>query len=177
MIDTFAHGVEPRRRDVLPRQAAVGGDVDQPVIGARPDVPHVLVGRRDGVDHAALLRLRGRVAEVLADALRRLPRLPSQVRADLLPARAAVHRLPQDVVARSTACACPPARRATGIVRTDRNVALARAPGHRADRRILAGAPIEPRHASAAVDDVGVERVRRGVAVFIDADRHASRGT
>ena len=89
---------DARWRHVFPREPAVGGDVDEPVVGPHPDAPDVLIGRRNRVDDAALLRLRGRILAVLADACRRLPRRAREIRTDARPVRAAVHRLPQVVV-------------------------------------------------------------------------------
>ena len=74
-----------RRRDVVPRRAAVGGHLHQPVVGADPDAVDVERRRRDGVDHAALGRLGAVGAAVLADRRRRLPGLARQVLADLRP--------------------------------------------------------------------------------------------
>ena len=42
---------------VLPGEAAVGGDVDHPVVGADPEAPDILVGGSDRVDDAAQLGL------------------------------------------------------------------------------------------------------------------------
>ena len=63
----------------------------------------------------------------------------------------------------------------TGIVRTRRKFpgapADAAAAANRTDAGGLPGPAIEARHGSAAVDDVGVERIRSDVAVLVDADR------
>ena len=164
-----------RRRDVGPVQAAVVGRVYQPVVGARPDSIDVQVRRANRVDDAQLPRLRAALAGVLPDARRRRPVGPRQVRADLLPADAAVNGLPQVVVRveqrprvhrreHHWLRAHGPVARLAG---SSRPTAAA---GNRRHARHLPRAPIVARHL-AAEHDVRIERVGRHVAVLLDADR------
>ena len=97
-----------------------------------------------------------------------VPRLARQVRADLRPAAPAVRRLPQRRSTRSTGRADRRAR--TGPAACARRGSPHRRSGFGRDVLHLAGAPVVARHL-AAVDDVGVERVGRDVAVLLDADR------
>ena len=75
---------------------------DHAIVGSDPDAVDVAIRRADRVDH---LRAESRRAPRLharrvgADALRHVPFLARQVRADLLPVDPAVDRLPQHVVA------------------------------------------------------------------------------
>ena len=73
----------------------------------------------------------------------------------------------QRVLARRRACGST-CEKTTGAVRTEAEIG--RPHRRRRDVLDLAGAPVEARHL-AAVDDVGVERVGRDVAVLFDADR------
>jgi hypothetical protein len=73
---------------LAPVQAAIGGRVNEAVIGTDPDPVDVEIRRPDRVDH--LCRDRATLAPlhavgVGANALRHLPRLARQVRADLRP--------------------------------------------------------------------------------------------
>ncbi len=95
--ETFCHAEQLRRRDVVPVRAAVGGQPDQSVVGARPDAVDVDRRRRERVDHAALLRLRRRLGVEDANRRRHVERLARQVGADLLPAVAAIARGPKRV--------------------------------------------------------------------------------
>ena len=156
-----------RRRHVVPRLAAVDRDVNQPIVGPHPDAIDVERRRRDRVDDASLRRLcRGR-ARVLADVRRDVPRLPRQVGADLRPAVPAGRGLPQRCSRRSRACADRLARRAPAA--SGRRGSRHRPADLRRDLHDLTGPAVVSREL-AAVDDVGVQRVRRNVAVLLDAD-------
>ena len=159
---------ELRRRHVRPVLAAVRGCVDQAVIGPDPDAVDVDVRRRDRVDDAAPGRLRRRVVLVYPDARWQVPGLAGKVGADLLPALAAVPRFPQRV------------RREIERVRVDRRkndrlgpdrAPVGRPDGLRPDGLDLPRPPVPARDSAPAVDDVRVERVGSGVAVFVDGDR------
>src|ERR1019366_10660434 len=72
-------GSDGGRGDVFPVEAAIGGDVDQAIVGAGPDAIDVGGRGGDGVDDALLRRLGGRLIAVLADAGGNLPGLARQV--------------------------------------------------------------------------------------------------
>ncbi len=86
---------------------------------------------------------------------------------DLRPGLAAVARLPERVGREEERPRVD--RREQDGLGADRSP-VGRAGNAGADRLDLAGATVPARDAPAAVDDVGVERVGRGVAVFVDAD-------
>ena len=175
MIETLAHGFSSGGVTSVPRLAAVARHVDQPVVGAGPDAIDVERRRRDRVDHAALRRLAPRACPC------RLPTFGGtshvfarQVGADLRPAVAAGRRLPQRV--RREVQRVRIDRREEHRQRADDAVVAAAAADARRDLHDLAGAAVVARDL-AAVDDVGIERIGRDVAVLLDADRDASRGT
>ena len=156
-----------RRRDVLPRDAAVRGGVNQPVVGAGPDAVDVGVARRDGVDDAALGR-RGRGASFVdADVGRHVPRLAREIGTDgRPPTHAAARRLPQAV--RREVQRPRIDRRKQHRLRSDDAIGIARRRA-RPNLDHFAGPPVVARDLP-AVDDVGIERIGRDVAVFLDAD-------
>src|SRR5204863_7786131 len=84
-------------RHVLPALSPVAGAMDEPVVRACPEEGRVLRRRRERVHDAALLRLRGLGAAILADVRRRFPGLSGQIGADLLPGAPTVARLPDRV--------------------------------------------------------------------------------
>ncbi len=136
--DEHLHEVgDLRRRDVGPVQAAVGGRVDHAVVGADPDAVDVAIGRPDCVDDlradgAALAPRHAR--DVRANALRHVPLLTRQVRADLLPVDAAVDGLPQHVVAVEERARDRPSRRQPAACERCGRTALGR-PKRRQARR------------------------------------------
>ena len=148
-------------------QAAIGGDVDQAIVGAGPDAIDVGGRGRDRVDHALLRGLRGGLVAILADAGGDLPRLARQVGRDFLPTAAAIGGAKH------------------GVGGEEHDVRIGQGEDHRsgAQRAVvraadglgrdvfhLAGAAVEARDL-AAEDDVGVERIGDGVAILFDADR------
>ena len=158
------------RGHVLPMQSAVRRHVDQPVVGARPDDGDIEGRGRQGVNDAALRGPRRVGAGVLADIRRNVPRLSCQVLADLLPAHAAVDRFPDDVVRINEQMRIG-FRKHHRLCSDDAERAAASSAGRRTDVLHLSRPPVEAGDLPAAEHDVGVQRIRRGVAIFIDADR------
>src|SRR6185437_5491059 len=153
-------------RDVVPMLAAVAGDPDVAVVGASPDRVHILERRPDAVDHAAVVtRVHLGVERCQA---RRLARIRTrQVRTDLVPGLTAIAGLEQHVGAVEQHVRIgrreQQRRRAVGAV-------LTATPDLRTDELGLPGDAVVPGDL-AAIDDVGVERIGRDVAVLLDAHR------
>ncbi len=143
--------------------------MNQAVVGARPDHAAVPRRRRERIDDAAPAGRRRLGPAVLAHVRGRLPGGAGQVGADLLPAPAAVARLPHRVgreVERARI-----GRREDHRLRAHHPVSgVARRSRHGRDVLHLPGVAI-PARELAAVDDVRVERVRRRVAVLLHAGR------
>ena len=158
---------EGRRGHVLPGPAAVHGDVDQTVIASGPEDVLAEIRRRHGVDDTGMASDCGGGRGVLPDAGRNKRVGPGQVRADPGPVPAAVQGLPHGVggevqragIDRREQHWCRPQR---AIVR----------PAEQAwpDFLNLAGAAVVPGHL-AAVDQIGIQRIGRDVAVFLDPHR------
>ena len=168
-LGDLAPGGDLRWRDVFPVRAAVAGDPQEPFVGAGPEGVHVFEGRRQGVDDAALLRGRFVLRGHGADAGRDARLIAGEVRADGLPGVAAIQRL-KDVVRGVVEDVGIDGREDDGLGAVG---AVFRLPqGRGRDHLDLRGAPAELRDlaAAGAIDDIGIERVRRGVAVFDDAD-------
>ena len=155
------------RGDVAPFRAPVHCHMHQSIVGADPEAVHVERRRCDGVDHASPCRPRRLRGAVFSNRRRRIPCLSRQVGADLLPAPAAGRRFPERV------------RREVHDVRIDggedhrrgaQRPEIRGADRCRRDVLNLAGLAVVSRDL-AAVDDVGVQRIGHGVAVFLDADR------
>ena len=89
----LAPGFEASGRDVLPRLAAIAGELDIAVVGANPDRIHVIKRRRNGIDRSAMRVGARRVGRHVADAGGQARMLARKVRADRLPGMAAVYRL------------------------------------------------------------------------------------
>ena len=141
--------------------------MDEAVVGARPEEPAVERRRRERVDDAPLSLSRLLRVAVLADARRHVPARAREVGADRFPGAPAVRRLP-DGVRREVEDARVDGREQD---RLRAQHPVARGPQRaRGDVLRLAGAPVVAREL-AAVDDVGVERVGRDVAVLLDRHR------
>ena len=85
------------RRNVRPMRAAIAGDLNQAIVGTRPDAIDIQRRGRHRVNHAALCGLRRWLRAKLADGLGNFESLARQIRTDLLPMLAAVFRLPQSI--------------------------------------------------------------------------------
>ena len=165
---------ERRRSHIAPRHAAVRRRLDHAVVGADPDAIDVDVRRRDGVDDAALGDER-RVG-VLADDGRELVRLAGRVVTDALPVDPPVDRFPEVVVREEQRLPVNGGERHGQ--RADRTICRRVGSGrgaaasacHRRDVLVLRRPSIVPRDLP-SVDDVGVERIRHHVAVFLDTHR------
>ena len=149
-------------RDVLPVRPFVARELNQPVVGARPDEPLRLRRRRQGVDDAVRLGRRQPVHHG-APLRRRVSLGAREVGADRRPARAAVGRLQHDlraVVQRARVLRREDDRRRpvepvaqVGARRAERRL------GPRRDVLHLSGAPHEAEQVAvraAAVDHVRV---------------------
>src|SRR5882762_10626737 len=88
---------ELRWRDVNPVGATVSSQVNQAVVGSRPDAFDIQRRWRNGIDDTALGRLRSWLRAVLADRLGKFESFTSQIRTNLLPVSPAVSCLPQCV--------------------------------------------------------------------------------
>src|SRR5438876_3707617 len=82
---------------VVPGFPAVGGRMNQTIIGPAPYAIQVEWRWGDSVNHAATMRLLGRVGFVFSDALRKVVLRSRQIGADLLPVNASVARFPERV--------------------------------------------------------------------------------
>ena len=129
------------RRDVLPVLPGVCGDVNETIVGARPDAVAVERRRCERIDDAALRRLCRRAVGVDADVRRNAPRRPRQVGTDLRPRLSAVQRLPDGV--RREVEEMRVGGGEDDRHRAQRPVALA-AQRHRADLVHLVGAAVVP---------------------------------
>ena len=157
-----------RRRDVLPRLASIARDLYLPVIRANPDRIRVFKRRTDGVDHAAMLALRGiRPFCKLSELSRHAGVLARQVGTDDVPALPAVRGLKQHVRSEIQ-------RVRIGVREDERRSAvvaiLARANDNRRNVLVLTRRLVELR-GLAAVDDVRIERIRRDVSILFHTDR------
>src|SRR6267143_1646723 len=86
---------ELRWRDVNPVGATVSSQVNQAVVGSRPDAFDIQRRWRNGIDDTALGWLRSWLGAVLADRLGKFESFTSQIRTNLLPVSPAVSCLPQ----------------------------------------------------------------------------------
>src|SRR6185436_11045487 len=132
-----------------------------------PDAIHVERRRRNGVDHAATGWLSGGRIAILADVGRNFEGRAAEIGTDLRPGMTAVARFPERVRGEEEQLRIGGrehhgrgAQRA--IIRT----------ADRLGRNVLhlTGAAIEARDL-AAVDDIGIQRVGRDVAILFDANR------
>src|SRR6185312_10460893 len=159
-----------RRRDVVPMRAAVVRHPDQAIVGAGPDEISIQGRRRERVHDAAVGRLGFLAVRVFADAGRHLPGLARQVGTDLLPVLPAVVALPYGVRGEIQAMRIGRRKldrhRAHGAV-----IRIAR--GYRPDVGDLPGVAVVARDTAAgtAVNEVRVQRIDRGAAVFLDTGR------
>ena len=155
------------RRHVRPGAPAVVRHPDQAVVGSGPKEVEAPERGGDRVHDAAVLAVLGVQRGEGAETAGHFGSRARQVRADHLPMPAAVHRLENDV-AREIEDARVHRREQHG--HGAHEAVLPRA--HRIGRHVLdvTGIPVEPRQL-AAVDQVGVQRVRRDVAVLLGAHR------
>src|SRR5437899_391439 len=72
-------------RYFAPMSAAIGRAMNQTIVGAGPDESYIQRRRRDGIDHAPLGRLGGRLRAELADARWDFDRFARQVGSNLIP--------------------------------------------------------------------------------------------
>ena len=68
----FLPGRDTWRRYAAPGFSAVGGQMNQPIIGSTPDAVHVERRWRDRIDHAATMRLLRRIGFVFSNARRQV---------------------------------------------------------------------------------------------------------
>ena len=149
-------------------RAAIGRHVNQSIVGAGPDAVDVERRRRHRIDDAALGRLRRRFVAELADVGGNLERLPGEIRADLRPAAAAGRRLPQRVAGEIEHVRIDGGKEdRCGPQRAD----AAASARQRRDVLHLAGPAIGARRRTAAVNNLGAQRIGRRVPVLVDADR------
>ena len=141
--------------------------MNQAIVGARPDPIQIERRRRDRVNHAALRRLRGRLRLYFPTVAGTSKVLRVRSGLILLPILSAVARFPKRVGGEEK------------NVRINRREDHRLGPHHAKIRRAkrfrqnvlgLAGAAIVTRQL-AAVDDVRIERIGRDVAVFFRGDR------
>ena len=161
-------GSDPGRRDVTPMLSGVGGAPHPAVVGAGPD--HLAVARREAerVDDAAMRALRRGGLREGAEVRRRRGFRTAEVGADDPPVRAVVGRLEQYVRAEIERVRI--GRRERQRRRALEAIVGVAAPRHdRTDLARLAGRLVEARHL-AAIDDAGMQRVGRDVAVLFGAD-------
>ena len=159
----LAPGGQLARRHVRPGLAVVLRHVDVTVVGADPEERRADGGWRDRVDDAEALRLRRRVGGGRCVEVRRHARVFARhVIADPRPVTAAVRRLEQILIAEIQRVRVrwrKHDRQRPGVPRRRRQVDLRR------NAVDSAGLRVAFLHC-AAVDDVGVQRIRRGVAAL-----------
>ena len=164
----LAPGRDLGRRDVFPVGAAVSRNPEQAIVGARPNGGHVFERRRQRINDAANLSGAGILCRFVPQARRNRAVLAREIRADGLPGLSPVACLIQEI------------RRGIENMRIDRreNNGLRAVGAHfrigrrnRGDVLELTRGNRKFRHLAAAraVNDVRIERIGRGVAVFDDA--------
>src|ERR1700722_1894063 len=170
-----------RRSDIGPMGAAVGGELDETVAGARPK--HVDVERRRRERGNGALRRGRHGSGILAGVSGHVPGLAGQIAADRGPAMSAVGSLPhagRGVKENIGVLGRPDKRlrangaggRLTGGALRGRRRATASAPAStaRANVGFLSGEAVIDSHFP-AVDQIGVFRVRSSFAVLFDTHR------
>ena len=155
------------RRHVGPRLSAVGGEMDQTVVGTAPD-PFRVEGRgRNGVNHAAPMRLFCCVVFVFSNACRQLIIWSRQIRADLFPVIATITCLPKGISSEE---------KQMRIERRKHNWLAPQHPEilrlHRDRKNVLrlTGSTIESCQLTAD-DDVWIEWIGNDVAIFLGRNR------
>src|SRR4051812_37107717 len=156
-----------RRSDVLPRLAAIAGDLDQAVICARPDQISIFWRWRQRVNHATMLPFRGIGLHKCSEARGNSGIFSSEVWADDLPIFPASSCFEQNIGTEVQS------------VRIDwrknqrRGPIEAELPGAQRHRRNIFGLPrraIELADLSSK-DEIRIQRVGRNVSVLLDTCR------
>ena len=141
--------------------------MNQTIIGPAPYAIQVEWRWGDSVNHAATMRLLGRVGFVFSDALRKVVLRSRQIGADLLPVNASVARFPERVSRKKKQMQIN--WRKDHWLRAHHPEILCWH-GHRQNRLRLTGSSIKPRQ-FAADEDVRIERIGDHVTVFLRRDR------
>ena len=140
--------------------------MNQTVIGSAPDAVRFERRWRDGINHAATIRLLSRFRFVFSDARGQVVLRPRQIGANLFPVNALIARSPERVSGE---------KKQMRIDRRKDNWLGAHHPEilrlhrHRQDCLGLTGSPIESGQ-FAADDDVRIERIGDNITVFLRRD-------
>ncbi len=156
---------EFRRRNVLPVLAAIASYLDHAIVGSGPDQVGIFRRRSQRIDHAAMLALGGIGLDKWTESCGNARIFASEVRADDLPTVAAVARGKKHVRSQIQHV------RISGRENQRRSAieaVLSGAQNHRRNVTRLACIAVEHRNLT-AVDQVGMQRIGRNVAVFFHA--------
>src|ERR1051326_1848350 len=136
--------------------------MDSAIVGGGPNAVNGQRRRSNGVNHAALCWLGRLFSAILADAGRNFKRRTREVRRNLLPTLAAVHRLPQSISGEIKNVRVL-RREDDWLSAQDAVIRPAESLGRNVLR--LISAAVIARELT-AIDDIGIERIRDAITVF-----------